>query len=425
MIQKFRWKFIGASVIALMMVLLVTLGGLIGITRVQSQNEVDRVLNTLVKNEGHLSPHNARPAFGDQSDPINRNFLGGKYNPEAVYQYRYFAVTIDGSQRVRIINDNNVYKVNNTKIQDIVKKALETHSKSGTISVGQNNYAFKFSKNSTGQAMAVFLNETIIFDRFWLLFRVAIVLGIGALIVFALVLILVSGKAIKPIVDTYHKQQEFITNAGHELKTPLAVISANTEMEEILGNNSEWNESNKEQVAKLTKLINRLISLARAGETGEITLSKVNFTEIVEDVTKDFKSVMKKNDLTYQVSIREGINVLAEKHSLAEVVNILLDNAQKYCDPHGKVKVKLAKGGTLNKYAVLRVENTYKEGKGKDYSHFFDRFYRDDKSHNSKKGGFGIGLAMAQELVQAFHGRISVHHKGEDIIFIVSIKIAK
>jgi signal transduction histidine kinase len=97
---------------------------------------------------------------------------------------------------------------------------------------------------------------------------VALVLGIGALIVFALVLILVSGKAIKPITDTYHKQQEFITNAGHELKTPLAVIFANTEMEEILGNNSEWNQSTKEQVDKLTKLVNRLISLARAGETG-------------------------------------------------------------------------------------------------------------------------------------------------------------
>lgn len=96
------------------------------------------------------------------------------------------------------------------------------------------------------------MNETLIYQRFLLIFRVALVLGIGALIVFALVLILVlvSGKAIKPITDTYHKQQEFITNAGHELKTLLAVISANTEMEEMLGNNSEWNQAQK------SKLIN-------------------------------------------------------------------------------------------------------------------------------------------------------------------------
>lgn len=269
------------------------------------------------------------------------------------------------------------------------------------------------------------MNETLIFNRFWLLVRVAIVLGICALIVFAVILILVSRKAIKPITDTYHKQQEFITNAGHELKTPLAVISANTEMEEMLGNNSEWNESTKQQVAKLTKLINSLISLARAGETGEITLSKVDFSQIVEETTQDFKSVMKKNNLTYQISIREGIKVIAEKHTLAEILNILLDNARKYCDPGGKVQVKLTKGGALNKSAILRVSNTYKEGKGQDYSHFFDRFYREDESHNSKKGGLGIGLSMARELTEAFRGRISVHHKGDDIVFSVILKIAK
>lgn len=97
MIQKFRWKFIGTSVAALLMVLLITLGSLVGVTRIQNKNEVDRVLTALVKNEGHLSPRNAQPAFGNQNDPINRNFLAGKYNPEAVYQYRYFSVTVDSS----------------------------------------------------------------------------------------------------------------------------------------------------------------------------------------------------------------------------------------------------------------------------------------------------------------------------------------
>lgn len=132
MIQRFRWKFIATSVAALLLVLLITLGGLIGITHVQSQNEVNRVLSALVKNEGHLSPRNAHSAFGDQSDPINRNFLMGQYNPEAVYQYRYFAVTIDASHRVNVVNDNNVYKVNSTEIKSITRKALSDHEKGET-----------------------------------------------------------------------------------------------------------------------------------------------------------------------------------------------------------------------------------------------------------------------------------------------------
>lgn len=424
MIQKFRWKFIAISVASLLLVLIITLGSLVGITYVQSQNEVNRVLTVLVENEGHLSPHNAQPAFGNQNDLINRNFLGGRYNPEAVYQYRYFAVSVDPSHRVNVINDTNVYKLKNTEIGSLTHQALDNHNKTGTVKTGQNEYVYRVFRSNTGQKMVVFLNKTLIYNRFWLLFRVSIASGIGALIIFAIVLILVSGKAIKPIVDTYHKQQEFITNAGHELKIPLAVISANTEMEEMLGNNSEWNESTKEQVAKLTKLINRLIALARASETGEITLSKVDFSQIVQNSTKDFRSVMKKNNLVYQVSIREGINVIAEKHSLTEIVNILLDNARKYCDPHGKVQVRLTRS-TLNKNAILRVSNTYKEGKNEDYSHFFDRFYREDESHNSKKGGFGIGLAMARELTEAFRGKISVSHNGDEIIFRVNLKIAK
>lgn len=158
----------------------------------QSKNEVDRVLTALVKNEGHLSPRNAHAAFGNQNDSINRNFLGGPYNPEAVYQYRYFAVTVDASHRVSVVNDNNVYQVNSTKIKSITRKALSDHQDSGSVDVGvdvgRNQYAYRVAKNSVGQTMVVFLNETLIYNRFWLLFRVAVVLGIGSLIVFAVVL---------------------------------------------------------------------------------------------------------------------------------------------------------------------------------------------------------------------------------------------
>lgn len=166
MIQKFRWKFIGASVAALLIVLLITLGSLVGITRIQNQNEVNRVLTALVKNEGHLSPHNAQPAFGNQDDLINRNFLAGKYNPEAVYQYRYFAVTFDASHQVKVINNNNVYKIKNTEIADITRRTLAEHNKQGNIKAGQNQYAYRVTKDSAGQTLIVFLNETLIYNHF-------------------------------------------------------------------------------------------------------------------------------------------------------------------------------------------------------------------------------------------------------------------
>ena len=95
---------------------------------------------------------------------------------------------MDASQRVTVVNDNNVYQVNSTKIKSITIKALSDNQYSGSVDVGRNQYAYRVAKNSVGQTMVVFLNETLIYNRFWLLFRVAVVLGIGSLIVFAVVL---------------------------------------------------------------------------------------------------------------------------------------------------------------------------------------------------------------------------------------------
>ena len=105
MIQKFRWKFIGMSITALFVVLVITLGTLLGISYTQSHNEVDRVLTTLVNNQGQLTPRNAKPVFGNQKDPINKNFLAGEYNPEAIFQYRYFTVASTKNNTPKIIND--------------------------------------------------------------------------------------------------------------------------------------------------------------------------------------------------------------------------------------------------------------------------------------------------------------------------------
>lgn len=133
---------------------------------------------------------------------------------------------------------------------------------------------------------------------------------------------------------------------------------------------------------------------------------------------------MQKDNLKYNAMIMPNLYVKAEKNILSELTNILLDNACKYCDPDGEVRVSLTKG-RFGKNAILRIANTYKAGKGKDYSHFFERFYREDESHNSKKSGFGIGLAIAQEIVETFHGKIHVSHRKDFIVFTVVLKLTK
>lgn len=294
----------------------------------------------------------------------------------------------------------------------------------GEVVISNNDYLFRKGINDQGQEIVAFLNVTLIFQQARSLLKLAMILGLMALIFFAIILIIVSKYAIRPIAKVYNKQKQFITNAGHELKTPLAIISANTEMQEMMGNESEWTESTKEQVARLTELVNRLISLARMEETGDLALSKVDFSKIVQDSSKSFAPVIKSKGFNYQINIQKGLFIKAEAKSLAEIVNILLDNAQKYCDPEGLIAVKLS-AGKLNRTAVLRVSNTYREGKNQDYRNFFERFYREDESHNNATEGFGIGLSMAKQVVNAFKGKINVTYNQDRISFNVVFQLSK
>lgn len=424
MIQKFRWHFIFLSITSLFIVLIFTLGGVLGITYHQNKNEEQRVMTALVKNDGRLTPQNATPVLGNQGDGLDSNLLRGPYNPEAIFQYRYFTVEVGPNDQLTLQNNAARNRINQTLVFDKSEQILDKNKKSGRVKIDNNIYTYRQSKTEDGQKIIIFLNETLIFNRYWTLLRISLYLGFFALVVFALILILLSGQAIKPIVETYNKQKEFITNASHELKTPLSIISANTEMEEMLGDESEWNQSTKEQVVRLQQLINRLIAIARTREKQDLTLSKINFSEVVEKSAQSFKSVMERNHLNYVVNITPDLYVNAELHSLTEVVNILIDNAAKYCDTDGQVNVSLNKS-RLGKTVVLKVANTFSKGKQIDYRRFFDRFYRGDISHNSKKKGYGIGLAMTDDIVRLFGGKISVHWKDGMIYFNVNLKLVK
>ena len=412
MLRKLRIRFIGIASVAILVVLFSVVGVLNSAHYLQSRHEINRILTILTDNNGKF------PSLSETSKE-----LGSRTSMDSIFQYRYFSATVNTSGDVTLVNTDNISDLTDEQVTDYAQAIKASEDESGEFYYQNHIYIYQVSQKGN-QTLIVALdatnqlrdNETLVTLSLWMS-------GISFIFFLTIVTIL-SGKVIDPFIRNYEKQRRFITNAGHELKTPLAIIAANTEMEEMLGNNSEWNKSTKEQVDRLTRLINRLIALARTGETGEVVLNKVNFSEIVKKNVNSFKSVMQKNNLKYSGMIMPDLYVKAEKNVLSELINILLDNARKYCDKDGKVQVTLTKG-RLGTNAILKVANTYKEGKGKDYSHFFERFYREDESHNSKQSGFGIGLAMAQEIVHTFHGKIHVSHKDDMIIFTVILKLAK
>lgn len=252
--------------------------------------------------------------------------------------------------------------------------------------------------------------------------HVSIALGILCLILYTAILIGFSKRAIKPIIQAEQRQREFITNAGHELKTPLTVIAANTEMQELTTGEDEWTQSNKEHVTRLTRLINNLISLARMEEQPNVAITDIDASAIAKRVADSFKGVAMQNHHQFRVNIQNDLHIQGDQNHFEELINILLDNTNKYCDDDGQIIITLNKN-KRSKNVYLTVSNSYAAGKDVDYNKFFNRFYRADTSHQIKhQSGFGIGLSMAQRIVSLFHGKIKASYKNGMISFHITLR---
>ena len=219
-------------------------------------------------------------------------------------------------------------------------------------------------------------------------------------------MLLFSRRAIQPIADAYEKQKHFITDAGHELKTPLAVISANTEVLEMTQGESEWTQSIRNQVGRLAELTNDLVSLARMDERdSRMLMTDFSLSDAVSESLAPFVAVAGQRGKPIQTDIQEGLTLCGNEEAIRRLVGILADNAIKYGAEGGEIRITLRSAGRGMVFQTRnRVETPIKKGA---HEELFERFYRGDASRSSKVAGYGIGLSMARAIVAAHRGKIS------------------
>lgn len=410
MLHKLRVRFILIASAAIVCVLISIIGVLNSARFFQTDGEIRAVLNILSDNNGDF------PSVKETAEVLGND----RISIDTINQYRYFSAILNKKGAIQSLKLNHISNLSQSAAEKYAKRVFSYSRRAGTFNIGSQFYSYQVTKMSNSQNyLVVILDSTNYAEERDDFFTLSIQMSIYSLIFFVIVVSIVSSYAIRPYVNNYEKQKRFITNAGHELKTPLAIISANTELQEMMTGENEWTESTKEQVKRLSDLINHLVSQARLEEQPNITLTDVDFSALVQKVANDFKSVTEKAGKDYQVNIQEGLYVRASENELYELVSILIDNACKYCDEGGQVMVTVTKR-RRRKQARLTVSNTYAAGKDVDYSRFFDRFYREEESHNNQKqAGYGIGLSMAESLVRLFKGKISVAYKKGMITFTV------
>ncbi len=232
---------------------------------------------------------------------------------------------------------------------------------------------------------------------------------IGLLIIFFISLQF-ANRTIAPIAETWDKQKQFIADASHELKTPLAAI--NTNLDVLLSDgdmpeeNSKWLQYIRSETERMTKLTNDLLYLARLDyKKEEVVYSEISFSEICQTVVMMMEARAFEKMITISDDIADGIMIRADGDSVRQVVMVLIDNAIKYTPENGTISVKLTAEG---RHGVLRVTNSGTYIDSADLEHIFDRFYRSDKARtHSNEGGFGLGLAIAKAAVTRMGGKIS------------------
>lgn len=413
MIKKLRRKLVAVAMLSLFIVLLIIIGTVNILNYTRMVDDAQRTINILKENDGSFP----KP---DMSPGHNKDMFKGM-SPEAPYESRYFFVLMDANGNVSTIDTGKIAGTDTDEAAEYAARALESGRSAGFM--GQYRFAVK-DKDNGKLIIFLYCGREISNFRSVLLISAGISLA-GMLAVF-LLLVFFSGRIVKPVSESYEKQKRFITDAGHEIKTPLTIIDADAQLVELDCGESEWLEDIKKQTKRLTALTNDLIYLAKM-EEGQKNTVKIEFplSDIVEETADSFRARAINEGKSLEINIQPGISYCGDEKAVRQLVSILVDNAVKYADGEGNIKVSLTGAGTkrmdTSKQAAtakpsgtprsvkLEVYNTCEHIEAESVKHLFDRFYRAEQSHNSQTGGYGIGLSVAKAVVEAHRGKISAH----------------
>ena len=400
MIKTLKKRFIFFTMAAVTCLLLFLVLAINGLNWMMLESKSDVILETLVEAEGVFQRVDFKPP-----PPFARPL-----NMDRMRASRFFVVWSDNNNNIVDVNIEQISAIDNEMAQKYALKVMSTGKKYGQL----DGYKFAVKEMGTSK-MTFFMDTSEQRENFRVVLFVSTAIAILCWLVLLVIVILLSGKVIRPVLVGIEKQKQFITNAGHEMKTPLAIIQSNNETMMLIHGENKYNAHIRTQTKRLNGLMSNLLTLAKLDEEIPFSTELANVNELVQELLPFYCEESLTRNIHFDINIEPDIVIQTHKDSFRQMLMILLDNAIKYTPGNGKIHVSIAKSG---KHILIIEENTCDPSLEPDVERLFERFYRGDAARTQTKdtSGYGIGLSAARAICENFGGKLTAEYTSDESI---------
>ncbi len=393
MIKKLRIKLILLTMISVIAVLAIIMTTINVSNYVKTTNDIDSIMNKLIEHGGSFDDFMPDDARIRTNDDANNPFRPGDMGRETPFETRFFVVTFSLTDDTTTVNVKNI-SIEEDEALSLAKSVL---SKERGY---KNYYRFRVVKDAD-KINIFFVDSETRLTQITTFLNLSLLISFISIVVVFIFIFLLSKKIIKPISDAYERQKRFITNAAHELKTPLTVISANNEMIELTNGESDLTLSINKQIVRMNNMVKNLSALSKIDEETNLKKADFNLIETLDDMIESYSDSFNEKKKVIKKDYNEEIKYLGDEGLIRQLFSIILDNALKYSKTF--LNVKAYKSG---KKTIISFINDASKIEIGNLDKCFERFYRFDESRASMIEGSGIGLSIAKEIIELHKGDI-------------------
>lgn len=395
--KALRKKFIVFAMSAVTILLAVIIGAISGLSWIILDSQSNSVLHAIVSGDGKLlqpAPHNPKP-FAPSPDM------------DTIQSARFFTVRTDPNGNVL---DVNIDKISSVSAEQAVQYADRVSDASGRVD------GYKYEVKQLGLDRVIFFMDTSgQWETFVMVLSVSSAIAFICWLLILLFVVLFSKRAVRPILAGMEKQKQFITNAGHELKTPLAIIQSNNDASALIYGETKYSKNIRLQTRRLNVLMTNFLTIAKLDEETKLPTERIDISELIGSMLSVYEAAASDKRISLSVSVQPHVFLQVHRETFSQMISILLDNAVKYTPESGTIRLSVTHEGG---HVELIEENTCEASEISDPERFFERFYRGNsaRTQDGTVSGYGIGLSAARTIAETFGGKLTAAYPKPGII---------